>query len=47
VAVGQAFEELVLKILDSPSLVESTGGAAPSGVKLDGAAGSQASACSC
>ena len=48
VAIGQAFEELVLKILDSPTLMQSTGSSAPAGVKLGAAAGNQAaSACSC
>lgn len=44
VAVAQAFEELVAKILDTPSLVGSAGGAG--GVKL-GAAASNAGAASC
>ena len=48
VAVGQAFEELVLKILESPALVESSGSLAPSGVRLHNvAAGGNGGACSC
>ncbi|GAX77793.1 hypothetical protein CEUSTIGMA_g5236.t1 [Chlamydomonas eustigma] len=49
VAVGQAFEELVMKILDSPVLIESSGSLAPSGVKLSSAAtgGDQAGVCAC
>ncbi|KXZ46634.1 hypothetical protein GPECTOR_42g845 [Gonium pectorale] len=44
-AVAQAFEELLLKILDTPALLQTT---AVGGVKLGAApAGPQAGACSC
>jgi hypothetical protein len=44
-AVGQAFEELVLKILETPALVSAALGSG--GVKLNQQAQQQASTCSC
>jgi Ras-related protein Rab-18 len=45
VAVQQAFEELVLKILETPDLVNTALGTG--GVKLTQQAAAQASTCSC
>lgn len=45
VAVQQAFEELVLKILETPALVNTALGTG--GVKLTQQAAAQASTCSC
>jgi Ras-related protein Rab-18 len=45
VAVQQAFEELVLKILETPDLVNTALGTG--GVKLNQQATAQASTCSC
>ncbi|MEW5319100.1 MAG: hypothetical protein WDW38_010270 [Sanguina aurantia] len=49
IAVEQTFEELVLKILDTPSLVESSGYGAKGGLRLkaSGEAGDGAGGCSC
>jgi len=49
VAVGQAFEELLMKILDSPALIQSSGSLAPTGLKLSStaSAGDQAGVCAC
>ena len=45
IAVGVAFEELVLKILETPALVNTALGTG--GVKLTQQAAAQASTCSC
>eukprot|EP00951_Prasinocladus_malaysianus_P005605 scaffold39562_cov38-Prasinocladus_malaysianus.AAC.2 len=42
-AVGQAFEELVLKILETPSLLTESGG----GLKLGAGSAADTSSCSC
>lgn len=48
VAIEQAFEELLLKALDSPALMQSAGNSVPSGIRLGTAANNQAtSTCSC